>query len=126
MRSPLPGQTIDTKGVLLAAGAPERHRLKEAVVSEPPVPSGKLMVDPYLDWIKRECIPVHEDFGLDLLQIETRPWARFGVNGAIAHVKGRGDFMTVFLLDIPPGGRTSPQRHLFEHAVLVLSGHGST
>ena len=89
-------------------------------------PSGKIMVEPYLDWIKREGIPVHEDFGLDLLRLETRPWARFGVNGAIAQLKGRGDFMTVFLLDIPPGGRTSPQRHLFEHAVLALSGHGST
>jgi hypothetical protein len=48
-------------------------------VSEPMVPSGKLLVDPCLDWIKREGIPVHEDFGLDLLRLETRPWARFGV-----------------------------------------------
>jgi uncharacterized RmlC-like cupin family protein len=110
----------------LAAAALKGYQLKEEAMSEPIVPSGKLMVDPYLDWIKREGIPVHEDFGLDLLRLETRPWTRFGVNGAIAHVKGRGDFMTVFLLDIPPGGRTSPQRHLFEHAVLALSGHGST
>jgi mannose-6-phosphate isomerase-like protein (cupin superfamily) len=84
------------------------------------------MTDPYLDWTKREGVPIHEDFGMDLLAIETAPWPRFGVNGAIAHVKGRGDFMTVFVLDLPPGGQTTPQRHLFEHAMLVLSGQGST
>lgn len=85
----------------------------------------KFMTDPYLEWSKNEGVPIYEDFGLDLLRLETRPWPRFGANGAIVHVKGRGDFMTIFLLELPPGGQTSPQRHLFEHAVLVLSGHGS-
>jgi uncharacterized RmlC-like cupin family protein len=90
------------------------------------VPAGKFMIDPYLDWSKAEGVPVYEDFGLDLLAIETRPWSRFGVNGAIVHVKGRGDAMTVFLLDISPGGKTVPQQHIFEAAFYVLSGHGST
>jgi len=89
------------------------------------IPAGKYMVDPYLDWSRREGVPIHEDFGLDLLGVETRPWPRYGVNGAIVHVKGRGDCMTVFLLDIPPGGRTAPQQHIFEAAFYVLSGHGS-
>src|SRR5215211_4795919 len=90
------------------------------------VPAGKFMVDPYLDWSKAEGIPVYEDFGLDLLAIETKPWARFGVDGAIVHVKGRGDSMTVFLLDIPASGNTVPQKHIFEAAFYVLAGHGST
>ncbi len=89
------------------------------------IPAGKYMVDPYLEWTRREGVPIHEDFGLDLLGVETTPWPRFGVNGAIVHVKGRGDCMTAFLLDIPPGGRTAPQKHLFEAAFYVLSGHGS-
>jgi hypothetical protein len=90
------------------------------------VPAGKFMVDPYLDWSKAEGVPIYEDFGLDLLAIETKLWARFGVNGAIVHVKGRGDSMTVFLLDIPPGGNTVPQKHIFEAAFYVLACHGST
>jgi hypothetical protein len=89
------------------------------------VPAGKFMVDPYLDWSKQERVPIYEDFGLDLLSLETKPWARFGVNGAIVHVKGRGDAMTVFVLDIPPGGKTAPQKHIFEAAFLVLAGQGS-
>jgi mannose-6-phosphate isomerase-like protein (cupin superfamily) len=91
----------------------------------PEAPPGKFMVDPYLEWSRREGVPVHEDFGFDLMALETAHWARFGVNGAIAHVAGRGDFMSVFVLEIPPGGKTIPQRHLCEETFLVLSGHGS-
>jgi mannose-6-phosphate isomerase-like protein (cupin superfamily) len=95
-------------------------------MSDRPAPPGKLMVDPYLDWTRKEGVPVYEDFGFDLLSLETAPWARMNVNGAIAHTKGRGDFMSIFLLDIPPGGSTAPQHHLFEAAFFVLSGHGNT
>jgi hypothetical protein len=88
------------------------------------VPPSKFMVDTYLDWTKREGVPIYEGFGIDLLAVKTKPWARFGVSGAIIHVTGRGDNMTVFLLDIPPGGKTVPQKHLFEAAFYVLAGHG--
>src|SRR4249920_1442916 len=76
-------------------------------MSEAVVPPGKFMVDPYLDWTAKEGVPIYEDFGLDLLALPTKPWKRFGVDGAIVHVKGRGDAMTVFVLDLPPGGRSS-------------------
>jgi uncharacterized RmlC-like cupin family protein len=94
-------------------------------MAEAMAPPGKFMVDSYLDWANAEGVPIHEDFGLDLLAVETRPWTRFGVNGAIIHVKGRGDCMTVFVLDMPPGTKTIPQRHIFEAAFYVLSGAGS-
>ena len=51
---------------------------------------------------------------------------RFGVDGAIAHLKGRGDFVSIFVLDLAPGAKTSPQKHMFEEVVYVLSGYGST
>ena len=83
-------------------------------------------VDPYLDWIKAEGLPVAEDYGIDLFAVETAPWARYGVKGAAVHLKGRGDFANMFLLDIPPGGSTAPQRHLYEEVIYVLEGTGST
>lgn len=86
----------------------------------------KLMLEPYLDWANGEGVPVVEDFGVDLLAAETAPWGRFGVDGAIIHLKGRGDFISTFLLDLAPGADTTPRRHLFEEVVYVLSGHGST
>src|SRR5581483_6534639 len=92
----------------------------------PDAPPGKFMVDPYLDWVAAEGVPIHEGFGFDLLTLETALWPRFGVKGAIVHVKGRGDFMTVFLLEIPPGGKSAPMRHLCEAVFFVLAGQGSS
>jgi quercetin dioxygenase-like cupin family protein len=83
-------------------------------------------IDPYLDWVSKEAIPVTEDYGIDLFKVETAPWPRYGVNGAAVHLKGRGDFANMFLLDIAAGAATAPQRHLFEEVVYVLEGSGST
>ena len=89
-------------------------------------PPGKYMIDPYEDWAKAQDVPIHSGFAVDLLAAETKPWARFGLNGALCHLTGRCDFMTIFLLDLPPGGATAPQRHMYEEVVTVLSGRGST
>ncbi len=86
----------------------------------------KFLHDPYLEWVAGEGVPVHEDFGLDLVNLETKPWPRMGTKGAIAHLKGRGDFISIFILDIAPGGKSDAQQHLYEEVVYVLSGQGST
>jgi len=83
-------------------------------------------IDPYLDWVKKEGLPVTEDFGIDLFQVETALWPRHGVNAAAVHLKGRGDFSNMFLFEIPPAGSTIPQRHLYEDVFYVLEGMGST
>jgi uncharacterized cupin superfamily protein len=87
----------------------------------------KFLNDPYLDWSQREGVPIHEDFGVDLLTAETGPWPRLGdtCKGALVHLKGRGDWMTVFLLDVPPGGSSAPQQHLYDELFYVISGTGS-
>jgi mannose-6-phosphate isomerase-like protein (cupin superfamily) len=83
-------------------------------------------VDPYLDWVKKEGLPVAEDYALDLFEVETAEWPRYGVKGAAAHLKGRGDFCNMFVLELPPGKSTIPQRHLYEDVYYVLEGRGST
>jgi hypothetical protein len=47
------------------------------------------------------------------------------MNGAAAHLKGRGDFISIFLYEIPPGAKSAPVQHLFEEVMLVIEGHGS-
>src|SRR5207237_5332690 len=42
------------------------------------------------------------------------------------HRVRRGDFGSVFLLDLRPGADTTPQQRLYEEVVYVLSGYGST
>ena len=46
----------------------------------------RIGVDSYLEWLKCEGIPLVEDFGVDLFQVPTRPWARFGIDAAAVHL----------------------------------------
>jgi quercetin dioxygenase-like cupin family protein len=89
-------------------------------------PRLRYRIDSYGNWIKGEGVPIVEDYGIDLFSVETKPWARFGVKGAACHLKGRGDFASMFLFEIPPGGSSIQQRHLYEEVTYVLEGTGST
>jgi quercetin dioxygenase-like cupin family protein len=83
-------------------------------------------IDSYRDWIKGEGVPVIEDYGIDLFSVQTKPWARYGMKGAACHLKGRGDFASMFLYELAPGGSSVQQRHLYEEVTYVLEGTGST
>jgi mannose-6-phosphate isomerase-like protein (cupin superfamily) len=89
-------------------------------------PAGKYLVDSYEDWAKAEGIPIATGAAVDLLAVELKPWARFGVNGAFCHLDGRCDFLTVFVIELPPGASSAPQKHLYEEVCYVLTGRGST
>jgi gentisate 1,2-dioxygenase len=91
-----------------------------------PGPGPRFLVDPYRDWVAKEGIPVHAGFGLDLLELDLAPWPRLEASGAFAHLTGRGDFVDMQVVEIAPGGKTAPQRHLYESVVYVLAGRGST
>ncbi len=82
--------------------------------------------DPYLDWAEAQNIEIVEDFGIHLPDVPVKPWDHFECNGGLAHLKGRGDWLAVFVLELPPGGNTRPRNHMFEEVYYVLSGTGST
>jgi hypothetical protein len=86
----------------------------------------RVLLDPYMEWAKGEGVPIHLDFGHDLLALETGPWARYDARGCFAHTHGRGDFMTNYVLEIEPGRKTRPLKHLYEAMVYTLSGYGAT
>ena len=89
-------------------------------------PPARYGVDPYLDWISAEGVPVVQDYGIYLFDVETAMWPRYGMKGAVCHCEGRGDFASMFLFEIAPGGSSTPQRHLYEEVIYVLEGTGST
>jgi len=91
-----------------------------------PAPPGKYLVDPYEDWAKAEGVPIHAGAAVDLLKAEVKPWARYGLNGACCHLDGRDDFLTVFLIELPPNSGSAPHQHLYEEVCYVLAGSGST
>lgn len=85
----------------------------------------KILLNPYRDWAAAQHIPIYEGFGLDLLALETSRWDLTETNGALVHLKGRGDYAAIFLIDIAEGGRTGRMQHCFEEVFYVLEGHGS-
>lgn len=88
--------------------------------------NSKFLVDPYKDWSTGEGIPIHFDFGHDLLELETGPWDRYDARGCFAHTVGMGDFMANYVIEVLPGRKTSPVKHLYEAFFFVLAGYGST
>jgi quercetin dioxygenase-like cupin family protein len=88
----------------------------------------KFLINSHQEFIERDGIPIVESFGINLLDVETKPWARMGdkVHGAYTLAAGRGDFLDMYVLDMPPGTSSAPQQHLFEVVVYVLEGRGST
>jgi len=88
----------------------------------------RYLIDTYLDWTKRQQVPIVEGIAVDLHTVETAPWARLGgqCEAAFIQLRGRGDFIGLHLIEIPPGGHTDWLRHLYDEVFYVLSGHGST
>lgn len=86
----------------------------------------RIGINPYLDWARAEGIPISYGVSLNLFEIELGDWPRYGVAGGIAHYPGSGDYCNQFVMAIPPGGSTTPQRHLYEEIYFVLDGRGST
>ena len=84
-----------------------------------------MLFDPYGDWVAGERIPVHLDIGHDLIALETGVWDRYDARGCFAHTHGAGDFMSNYVIEIPPGKKTRPIKHTYEALFLVLTGYGS-
>ena len=57
------------------------------------LPESRVLIDPYKDWVEGEKIPVHLDFGHNLLELKTDLWELYEAKGCFAHTHGAGDFM---------------------------------
>ncbi len=82
---------------------------------------------PYRQWIESEGVPVHAGYHLsDLRRLEIGPWKRLGVTGAHVVLEGAEGTDGAYICELPVGGRTNPQRYLFEEVIYVLDGEGET
>ena len=92
---------------------PDENEITENSTTEIDM-SKKFLVDPYVNWSDGEGIPVHLDFGHNLLELETGVWDRWDARGCFAHTHGRGDFMANYVLEVAPSKKTAPIKHLYE------------
>src|SRR5688572_28446327 len=84
-------------------------------------------INAYEAYQAREGIPSIRGFAVeDLHTVEVKPWARRNALGTFINLDGTGGVNDAYVLEIPPGGATEPQRQLYEEMVYVLDGNGST
>ncbi len=82
--------------------------------------------DPYEEWQRGEGAPIVGGIYLqDLYNLEVGPWARKGCSGAICYLDGDDD-TDEHVVEIPPGGSTTPERHMYTESVYILKGRGAT
>src|SRR5574340_601233 len=84
-------------------------------------------INTYENWLAKEGLPVIKDYSIsDLMDVPLKPWRRKGGLGAYINLVGSEGAVDAYRCDIPPGGSLSPQRHLYEEIIYILSGYGAT
>jgi quercetin dioxygenase-like cupin family protein/DNA-binding transcriptional MerR regulator len=84
-------------------------------------------LNPYEQFRKSEGVPLYEDYGIaNLRTLDVKPWKRMGASGAYIDLKGGEGVNDGYVCEVAAGGRTTPQRYLFEEVVYILSGEGET
>lgn len=83
-------------------------------------------IDTYQQWRQQQGAPLVGGIYIrDMKEVEVGPWPAKGVNGALMYLDGDDD-MDEHLVEIPPGGHTEPERHMYTESTYVVSGRGST
>ncbi len=81
----------------------------------------------YERWQESEGIPVFKSISLgSLAEVEVSPWKRTGGKGAFINLSGTDDTDDAYVLEILPGGKLNPERHLFEELIYIMKGRGAT
>jgi hypothetical protein len=82
----------------------------------------------YGQWIRDEGVAVFEDWVVpDVWQLETKPWPRLGGNACFITIYPQMEGQRgMYVVDIGPGGKLEPIRHLYEQMIMILEGHGAT
>jgi len=82
---------------------------------------------PYEKWMQEQGIPVIEGYGVtDLQQQPPAHWQSLGCSAAFVHLKGMEGITGMYAAEIPVGGETKTEKHLYEEVVYVLKGKGKT
>jgi len=82
-------------------------------------------IDPYIEWRNKEGATLLGGvYVRDLRAVKLGDWPRKGVKGAIVYLDG-DDPCDVHLVELPPGKSTTPEHHLYDEGIYILSGRGA-
>ena len=80
----------------------------------------------YSKFLEQENVPVYGGWEADVYAIQLAPWKRQGegIRGAYVVLDGAGGLIDNSVMEIPVGGQTNPEHHLFEEQIIVMRGEG--
>jgi len=80
----------------------------------------------YQKWMEAQEIPIHGGhIVFDAREVERKPWTLTGTPAAFIDLIGMEGFSGMQVVEIPPGGATKPQKHLFQQLIAGLEGHAT-
>ena len=80
----------------------------------------------YQKFMEGQDIPIHGGYiAFDARNVERKPWKMTGTPGAFIDLIGMEGFTGMHVVEIPPGGATTVQKHLYQQLICILEGHGT-
>jgi quercetin dioxygenase-like cupin family protein len=77
--------------------------------------------------MRDQGVPIHTAPGFsDIRDLELKPWDRLGCRGAFLVPDNTIDLMGMHIIELAPGAKLPPERHIYEEKYLVFSGSGTT
>lgn len=83
----------------------------------------------YDAFLRTEGLPlVRASVGLeDIMALPREPWSRTGGKGTFIELRSTFESERgLYVAEIPPGGELLPEKHLYQEAIVILQGAGST
>ena len=82
---------------------------------------------PYERWMEEEEIPILRGIGVrDTRDVSLGAWKRRNARGAFLYLDGLEGVKGMYVLEVPSGGETNPERHIYDEFFLVVEGRGTT
>ena len=83
--------------------------------------------DTYSLWLEEQKIPVFRGYYIeDINDLPLEHWDLKGVPASFVILEGTGGMNDAYVCEIPPGGKTHPQKHMYEEMCYVSKGYGAT
>ncbi len=81
---------------------------------------------PYDLFMEGEGIPIYRGVGLTRVQdLPMQPWPRMGGRGTFIQLYGTEGIWGCYVVEIPPAGALSAERHMYEEIFFVVEGRGA-
>jgi quercetin dioxygenase-like cupin family protein len=82
---------------------------------------------PYERWLEEEGIPIVRGIGVrDTRDVTLGTWRRRDARGAYLYLDGLEGIKGLYVLEVPSGGATAPEKHMYDEFFLVIEGRGTT